>query len=562
MRYPSMRQKSLIRKSDKADLGAGFKGKRISAALDIAHDAATRPEPGPSVLPLVHGVLKSPGQRLDWETREVMEDSFGRDFSRVRVHTDPKAARSARALNALAYTVGEDVVLGNDVRAINGPAKLRLMAHELAHVVQQERGGSSSSTRNLEAEAGEASLAVVRGDKPVRVRGASRLCVARQKIVEFEPEQTEELIDFWKERIKTEPDSKKRARYQRYIRNLRQGKRPTGAQAEAEIRHFYEEVGPAKEKAYKHGRQAPRGGPKSKGSTKPDMALPSADFEIKARDITNPKNARNIIATVKKQTTARREGGRAYVKRQPVILDLRGQKVTRPQIDKFVDDLSKVTKIPKSDIQVVVNKGQLKTPTQQAPAAKGKAPIKKTPPLKPIVKPEVEPKVKPKVELKVKPKIQTRIRPKIGLSTGRLAAGMGRGVRVGAGAGIGIVISLLVGWLQSKMEEKQIERDLKGIDPEIQRGVAALAPDVNAYLDVAPGAKLYANITIQLAHITTLDPESGYYTVYGGLKLLSVRFSPDKIDRQVYGGFKMHWMDKWEYTNVTYSVPLQILPSP
>ena len=61
---------------------------------------------------IIHDVLRAPGQPLDATTRAFMEPRFGHDFSRVRVHSDAKAAESARAVNALAYTVGQDVVFG------------------------------------------------------------------------------------------------------------------------------------------------------------------------------------------------------------------------------------------------------------------------------------------------------------------------------------------------------------------------------------------------------------------------------------------------------------------
>jgi hypothetical protein len=63
-----------------------------------------------SVPPIVHDVLRSPGQSLDAATRSFMEPRFEHDFSHVRVHTDMRAASSARAVSALAYTVGRDVV--------------------------------------------------------------------------------------------------------------------------------------------------------------------------------------------------------------------------------------------------------------------------------------------------------------------------------------------------------------------------------------------------------------------------------------------------------------------
>src|SRR5215208_2264204 len=62
--------------------------------------------------PIVHDVLRSPGQPFDPATRASMEPRFGHDFSKVRVHTDTRASESAQAVNALAYTVGRDVVFG------------------------------------------------------------------------------------------------------------------------------------------------------------------------------------------------------------------------------------------------------------------------------------------------------------------------------------------------------------------------------------------------------------------------------------------------------------------
>src|SRR6267154_2475921 len=55
--------------------------------------------------PVVHEVLRSPGQPLDASTRSLMEPRFGRDFSGVRVHSDAAAQRSARDINAKAYAV-------------------------------------------------------------------------------------------------------------------------------------------------------------------------------------------------------------------------------------------------------------------------------------------------------------------------------------------------------------------------------------------------------------------------------------------------------------------------
>ncbi|HEV7745429.1 MAG TPA: DUF4157 domain-containing protein [Pyrinomonadaceae bacterium] len=95
--------------------------------------------------PLVYETLKSPGQRLDPATRSFMEERFDRDFGEVRVHADMPAAKSARSINALAYTVGRNVVFDSGAYAPQTTRGRTLLAHELAHVVQQEQGGQRVS---------------------------------------------------------------------------------------------------------------------------------------------------------------------------------------------------------------------------------------------------------------------------------------------------------------------------------------------------------------------------------------------------------------------------------
>jgi hypothetical protein len=92
----------------------------------------------PTVAPsLVHQVLSTPGQPLDRSTRAFMEPRFGHDFSHVRVHTDATAEKSATAVNALAYTVGNHVVFASGQYMPATATGQRLMAHELGHVMQQ-----------------------------------------------------------------------------------------------------------------------------------------------------------------------------------------------------------------------------------------------------------------------------------------------------------------------------------------------------------------------------------------------------------------------------------------
>lgn len=87
--------------------------------------------------PIVHEVLSSPGQPLDADTRAFMEPRFGHEFRSVRVHTDERAAEAAGAVSARAYTVGNHIAFADGQFAPHATNGRRLLAHELAHVIQQ-----------------------------------------------------------------------------------------------------------------------------------------------------------------------------------------------------------------------------------------------------------------------------------------------------------------------------------------------------------------------------------------------------------------------------------------
>ena len=137
---------------------------RLSTKPVRAGDAAEGPAP-----PIVRKVVSTPGLPLERSTREDMESRFGHDFGRVRVHRDAQAAESARAVNAAAYTLGSDVVFGAGHYAPNTTAGRRLLAHELAHVLQQsdgpqrvQRGGRH--IKLTEEDKFEWDLAIARGE--------------------------------------------------------------------------------------------------------------------------------------------------------------------------------------------------------------------------------------------------------------------------------------------------------------------------------------------------------------------------------------------------------------
>ena len=102
----------------------------------------------PAILPpIVHEVLRSPGQALDDGTQTYFTSRFGHDFSHVRVHTDQRAAESAQAVGALAYTTGRNVVFGAGQYRPGTKTGQQVLAHELAHVLQtHKRGGHAEQS--------------------------------------------------------------------------------------------------------------------------------------------------------------------------------------------------------------------------------------------------------------------------------------------------------------------------------------------------------------------------------------------------------------------------------
>jgi Domain of unknown function (DUF4157)/OmpA family len=98
---------------------------------------------------IVHEVLRSPGQPLDAATRSFMEPRFGKDFSSVRIHHHSEAAKSARAVSAYAYTVGQNIVFGEGQYSPSSSSGRKLMAHELTHTIQQSHNGVSNLAGSL-----------------------------------------------------------------------------------------------------------------------------------------------------------------------------------------------------------------------------------------------------------------------------------------------------------------------------------------------------------------------------------------------------------------------------
>jgi hypothetical protein len=105
------------------------------------HKASARSSPVGPFPPIVGEVIRSAGQPLEAATRAFFEPRFSYDFSQVRIHAGAHATESARVVNARAYTAAHDIVFGSGQYAPRTVGGLKLLAHELTHVVQQ-RGGA------------------------------------------------------------------------------------------------------------------------------------------------------------------------------------------------------------------------------------------------------------------------------------------------------------------------------------------------------------------------------------------------------------------------------------
>ena len=114
-------------------------GDHDAQLAQASHDTG-HPASATSVSAAVHDVLQSSGKPLNPAIRGYFEARLMHDFSQVRVHDDTQAADSAWTVNARAYTVGRNIVFGADQYAPATRDGRKLIAHELAHVIQQGKG--------------------------------------------------------------------------------------------------------------------------------------------------------------------------------------------------------------------------------------------------------------------------------------------------------------------------------------------------------------------------------------------------------------------------------------
>ena len=121
---------------------------RISRNQPTTADVSNLSQISDNIAADISNTLSQSGSPLDSSTREFMETRFGYDFSNVRIHSDEIANRSAKIVNALAYTVGNDIIFEGryNPHTLNGK---KLLAHELTHVMQQGYGSRQHKLRRI-----------------------------------------------------------------------------------------------------------------------------------------------------------------------------------------------------------------------------------------------------------------------------------------------------------------------------------------------------------------------------------------------------------------------------
>ena len=134
------------------------------------------PAPAPQVdAGAVDAAVRTPGEPLRADTRSFFEERFGADLGDVRVHADAAAATSADALDAHAYAHGRHLVFGPGEYRPDSAAGRRLLAHELAHVLQQERTGERIQRDEKEQKKAPVDVVFVLDNDPESMRAAQAL---------------------------------------------------------------------------------------------------------------------------------------------------------------------------------------------------------------------------------------------------------------------------------------------------------------------------------------------------------------------------------------------------
>jgi hypothetical protein len=201
------------------------------------------------VPPVITEVLSATGQPLSPMVRTLLEPRFGHDFSTVRVHVGAQAAASAHAVAARAFTVGQHVVFGRGQYQPATRSGLELIAHELAHTIQQRAAPAAGTPTRISAvhdsaeiEADHAAQAVMRGDT-INLPNRTASMLMRQ------PDPVQEELKRLQQGPKGPspllPDQAEEDRFDDATSQARGGRGGNWGWASQETSHVYQECNPA-----------------------------------------------------------------------------------------------------------------------------------------------------------------------------------------------------------------------------------------------------------------------------------------------------------------------------
>jgi len=496
------------------------------------------------------------GQPLDDTTRSFMESRFHHDFSQVRVHTNSLAEKSAEGLDANAYAVGNHIVFGAGRYRPQTTGGNRLLAHELAHVVQQRQGGAmpgAGDSTPAEAEAagvagqiavGQSSVAVSQGTgvgiardgkKPGGTPAASPEDLWRmvQGLRGFDAAEPEHSAEAAKERTKkakealaANPNNKKlqealkkaqnqQARIERNRTKIDpSGKgKPIGAGYNT---YAAIQVVDAK------GNQVAVGIGKFDGKVHAEEhAMNHLKTQLKGKKVANGR----LMVVVDQKVC---DGCRAKLK--TFAKDLGIKKVTahlptRTPMGQTTGEVS-----PKTAARTSVQKGRdtkLKTDTILDETPTGSGSKKTPPPVKTPDKPaktQPDPKKTPKPTPQVKPPSSAKLK-RFRLPRSGTLRSMGRSA---AGAIASLILQYFLSkWMaeiEADLVQQQIERKMPEIKEKWQKAIEAKSEELVQLFQENPEADIYINVTFELHRYVTAH-EGGVVESFPVVEIGDVTFS-------------------------------------
>jgi hypothetical protein len=164
----------------------------MNRKVNVPH-STSKQAAAPAFVRPVQKAVSQAGHSLDQQARHELESRFQHDFSEVRVHSDPTAAQAAQAVQAHALTVGEHIIFNQGRYQPHDPGGRQLLAHELAHVVQQRMSPGGFGVEHAEAEAREAAGLVLRDENPLVSTGVDAGVIQRDNGTDDEEERRFQL---------------------------------------------------------------------------------------------------------------------------------------------------------------------------------------------------------------------------------------------------------------------------------------------------------------------------------------------------------------------------------